>query len=122
MNEKIEKEFNEKFAQVFKWIQLNCKDEIIAGVDINHLPETLRTFIDTHFIAIKDATSYGDIHEARADAYISKKDLEEAIENMWKCYCGGGFKKKKNIFHISECRLNNRVVWKALQDLKDKLL
>ena len=27
----------EEFAQVFEWIKLNCKDEIIAGFDINHI-------------------------------------------------------------------------------------
>lgn len=38
-------EFDSKFAFVMEWIKRNCKDEVIAGVDMNHIDTILKTFI-----------------------------------------------------------------------------
>jgi len=43
--EKILEEFDKKFKQPIKWINLNCKDEIICGIDINNLGNELKQFL-----------------------------------------------------------------------------
>lgn len=39
------REFDKEFFNVFNWIKLNCKDEIISGVDINKIDKILKARI-----------------------------------------------------------------------------
>ena len=47
MNEEQEKEFDEMFKDVFGWIKLNCKDEIINGIDIETFDYHIKQHIST---------------------------------------------------------------------------
>lgn len=46
-----EKLFDEQFHTAFEWVVLNCKDEIIAGVDMNNLEVNIKNFFSTHYIS-----------------------------------------------------------------------
>lgn len=104
MNKKQNKKFDEKFKTVLEWIKLNCKDEIIVGVDINHIDEILKSFIDENYIAKEDCDCNFAVRKDKALCKCSchtkgvVNDCHYLNDN--KCYsCGDEEKKECNNKH-----------------------
>ena len=53
-----------EFKAVFEWIKMQCKDDIIAGFDINHIDERFKTILT----------------QANKDHTQKMSDLREAVE------------------------------------------
>ena len=50
----LKERFEEKYKGVFRWIYLNCKNEIILSVDMNTLDESILAFIQKELTTQKN--------------------------------------------------------------------
>lgn len=75
--EQILSEFREKFANAFKWVELNCSAEIITGIDLAHFLSTIESFLTSSL------TSFGKSEYERGiktEHERGTQEIADAIE------------------------------------------
>ena len=77
---KQDERFEERFKTPLEWIILNCKDEIIAGVDMNQLNKELQS----HISKIREETLQA-VLGAKAGDTVNVLDAKAGNEKVWRC-------------------------------------
>ena len=82
MNKDVKKEFKEKYGNVFEWLAMNGKGEMISGISVEDLGGDILEFIDTHFIANKELDKVAKWCENHESPTMPEHNID-----MPQCWC-----------------------------------
>ena len=82
-NKNNTKSFDEEFKGAFQWVYLNCKGEIISGVDMENLSGEIKSHIHNVLDSLKQTgkNHFGEGHNSNHNHCPCSAKMQEKINN-----------------------------------------